>query len=167
MVDDDPFTPNETLPGGEIVSARDLGWFGADSLEPTWEALYEAETAAGFYRAAAILIFHARHLHPISHAELARLLQKPFKRAAHAPSKWKRHEEIVEAIGKGPEAPKRTGGFAFFHEWEGLPRKEVIWQIQQRYGLQHEAAAKAYSAARKTVRERAEAAASGDTAGGQ
>ena len=55
-------------------------------IDQAYEMLGQAETAEHFYKAAAILIFHARHLNPVEHANLAKLIFRPFHRRAGRPA---------------------------------------------------------------------------------
>jgi hypothetical protein len=73
----------------EIVSPDKLPFYAGSG--PRWEidAAYDliqtGETAEEFYNAVSVLVFHARHLSPSDHAELAHLVSKPFKRKKGKP----------------------------------------------------------------------------------
>lgn len=73
----------------EIVSPDKLPFYAGSG--PRWEidAAYDliqtGETAEEFYNAVSVLVFHARHLSPSEHAELAHLVSKPFKRKQGKP----------------------------------------------------------------------------------
>jgi hypothetical protein len=149
--DDHPdiFTPCETIPDrDEIISAGDLGYWGDQAvLEPAWNALETAESAESFYRAAAALVFHARHLHPMHHTRLARMLLHPFKRPNGRPEAYERSEDIEMAITS-------AGRALVTHEWQNLSRVEMIAAIGARYGLTEDAARKAYDKAKRAVTKR-------------
>lgn len=133
---------------GEMISARNLGDYAEEGfLYPILDAFETADTPEQFHRAAAKLMLHARHLHPIIHARIARRLAEPFKRPTGRPRQWERHGEIVEALRS--RAPGAFG--LMFHEWSGLSRTELIEQVMQRYGMTEEAARKAYDAAKREV----------------
>ena len=53
--------------------------------DAAYHVLDHAKTAEEFHKAVAILVFHARHLSPVEHANLARLISKPFQRTAGKP----------------------------------------------------------------------------------
>ena len=55
-------------------------------IDQAYELLDKSQTSKQFYKAIAILIFHARHLSPVEHANLARLIFHPFSRRAGNPS---------------------------------------------------------------------------------
>lgn len=147
MTDDDLFAPSERDRNGDLVSPSDLGVWGDEStLDPAWEAMEQAETAEAFYRAAAVLVFHARHMHPTLHARLARQLMRPFKRARGRPEDYERTEYIAQAIGDA--GPLR------FHEWQGLTRSEMIPKIQEHFRIPDErTAGAAFDKAKRHCRQ--------------
>lgn len=84
MADEEWFSPWVIdRANGSQVSGPDLGHWGEQSIiDPAWDALHSSKNAAEFYRAAAFLVFHARHLDPTEHASLAKLLREPLSYAA-------------------------------------------------------------------------------------
>jgi predicted metal-dependent HD superfamily phosphohydrolase len=74
---------------GERVSSKILPKYNGQSkleeIDRAYEILENAKTSEAFYKAVAILVFHSRHLHPIQHANLAKLIFRPFQRRAGRP----------------------------------------------------------------------------------
>jgi hypothetical protein len=77
-------TPFVNDADNEAISPKNLPFYQGDGrcieTDAAYERLNNAETAEEFYNAISVLVFHARHLNPSNHAELARLISKPFKR---------------------------------------------------------------------------------------
>jgi len=147
-MDDELFAPCEPDEHtGKRISAKSLGPWGDQAvIDPAWEALDRARTPQQFYRAAAALVFHARHLTPVEHATLAERLRTPFKLVRGGQENWERTEEIIYALGS-------TGRIAW-HEWHNMSRQQMIAEIQAKWGLTEDAARKAYDKARRIKHER-------------
>lgn len=117
------------------TSPADLGDWGDQYLERLWEDLYfRSHTAEAWAAGLAALVFHARHLRPEDHAELAEHIRTPFKRPRGRTANSERREDI----------------WARYH-WlfPPTPRHQAIEEIATEYGLSHEAAEKAYDQARR------------------
>lgn len=54
-------------------------------IEAALETITKDPTPEDFYKAVSVLIFHARHLKPYEHAELAQLLRYPYQRSIGKP----------------------------------------------------------------------------------
>ena len=74
---------------GEKISPEKLPQYGGQArlaeIDQAYEMLDKADTSELFYKAVAMLVFHARHLNPIEHANLAKLISRPFQRPAGRP----------------------------------------------------------------------------------
>ena len=74
----------------EYISPEKLPYYSGPSslaeIDQAYELLDKSQTSEEFYKAIAILVFHARHLRPVEHANLARLIFHPFSRRAGKPS---------------------------------------------------------------------------------
>ncbi len=118
------------------TSPADLGDWGDQYLDRLWEDLYfRSHTAETWAASLAALVFHARHLRPEDHAELAEHIRTPFKQPRGRTANIERREEIWDQ---------------FFHFGvPPIPRHQAIEQIANKYDLSHEAAEKAYDQARK------------------
>lgn len=145
MADEELFSPSETDSDGRVISARDLGDYGREAvIDSAWDAFDEAETPEEFYRAASVLVFHARHLHPVEHAMLARQLQNPYRRRRGRPANTQALKDAEMAIifsrfGRQGSAP---------------PRKQIIADLCAQHDLSWEAAATVYHAALRKTRRR-------------
>lgn len=150
MNDDPLFEPSEIdAATGVRVSASNLGEYADWTLvDPALDALENADNAEQFYRAAAALMFHARHLHPSTHAAIAKRLLRPFKRPSGRPAAYERNAYIEDAIAAS------GGSFFMLHEWARHARVQMIAAIAERYGLTDEAARKAYDKAKRSVAKR-------------
>jgi hypothetical protein len=62
------------------VSPKHLPEYRGDGLSPEIEAafelLYQEPSKEEFYKAVALLVFHARHLRPDEHSKIATLIQE-------------------------------------------------------------------------------------------
>jgi hypothetical protein len=97
------------------VSPEKLPSYLGDSpcaeVDAAYDALELEPTTAEFYRAIGVLVFHARHLLPHQHADLARIVATPYVRPAGKPANVKLRqaaEDFVEAkkSGRGGETRK-------------------------------------------------------------
>lgn len=61
------------------------GGSACKEIDDAYEALEVAQEAKEFYAAISILVFHARHLTPRQHANLAEIVKAPFKRTLGKP----------------------------------------------------------------------------------
>jgi len=95
-----PFEIDEIT--GEKISQEKLPEYHGQAklveIDQAYEMLPKAETAEEFYEALAILIFHARHLSPVEHANLARLIFRPFQRRAGRPESIELRDAIDEFV---------------------------------------------------------------------
>jgi len=84
----------------ERVSPQNLpDYFGDAALveiAQAYENLELAQTEEAFCQAIAVLVFHARHLAPVEHANLARLIIRPYRRPAGRPPSIKLRAEVIE-----------------------------------------------------------------------
>jgi len=83
--EDCDFSPYEVEEIQSIrISPKGLPEYRGEGISPEIEAafelLYENRSAEEFYKAVALLVFHARHLRPDEHSKIATLIQKPYKR---------------------------------------------------------------------------------------
>lgn len=147
MADEEWFSPWVIdRANGSQVSGPDLGHWGEQSIiDPAWDALHSSKNAAEFYRAAAFLVFHARHLDPTEHASLAKLLREPFKLRRGGQDQSERNQEIMSALA--------ASGRLAVHEWQHLPRLQMIEAIRARWRMTPDAARKAYDKAKREMRE--------------
>jgi len=101
---------NSTLPprfnpfseGSETTSPKALPEYNGDGpsseIDEAFEAMLSSETAEEFYNAVSFLVFHARHLRPEHHAEIALILAKPFKRPRGKPRDRAFDKEIDDYV---------------------------------------------------------------------
>ena len=105
---------------GSTVSPQHLpdyrGQAALGEIDLAYEHLDLALTADEFYQAIAVLVFHARHLAPVQHANLARLLIHPFRRGRGRPPSVKLHAEVKDnafseslTIGKNSSPKPKRG----------------------------------------------------------
>ena len=75
------------------VSPETLPPYRGDSpcaeIDAAFEVLGLEPSAEDFYRAIGVLVFHARHLLPHQHADLARIVSTPYVRSAGKPANVK------------------------------------------------------------------------------
>ena len=87
---------------GENVSPEKLPQYGGQArlaeIDQAYEMLDKADTSELFYKAVAMLVFHARHLNPIEHAKLAKLIFRPFQRPAGRPVSIELRDAIEEFV---------------------------------------------------------------------
>jgi hypothetical protein len=107
-------------------SPSSLGEWGDHYMDSLWDSLDAAETAEKFYAVAAKLVFHARHMHPRVHAELAERLRMPFRRGRGNPGNDRLREaaEWASAFSLRP---------SLFHD--NRPRHEVVAEIARQLGV--------------------------------
>ena len=65
-------------------------------IEDAYDKLDMAVTAEEFYESISLLVFHARHLDPLEHTNIARLLRRPFKRKASRSPNSQLHQATYE-----------------------------------------------------------------------
>lgn len=65
--------------------SKGLSWVRTFEIEAALETITKDPTPEDFYKAASVLVFHARHLKPYEHAELAQLIRYPYQRSAGKP----------------------------------------------------------------------------------
>jgi len=102
----DEFVPFETDDmTGSSISAAHLPFYqgGAQSAEidAAFEAIEAWPTKEVFYKAASYLVFHARHLSPVQHAQLAYWLQSPYRGPAGRPPKRGLQKAAYEVVQAG------------------------------------------------------------------
>lgn len=121
-------------------SPETLGDWGKENyIEPLYEALEEGNTNFHPLEIIAGLVFHARHLHPIEHANLARFLLGMTKPQSGRKTDFARQRFIYEAIENNTyKSP------IIAHELRGLNRKDMIAAISVKFGMNHDAAEKAF-----------------------
>ncbi|MBP0466215.1 hypothetical protein J5Y09_19975 [Roseomonas sp. PWR1] len=135
MSDEEKPAPTDGGSAPPEVSPPDLGEWGSNYLDSLWDALHlYAETPEQFSGALAALVFHARHLRPEHHAELADLIRTPFKRPRGRSPNRSRQEEIWHR---------------YFFLGPRTPRTQAIDEIAADYNLSHDAAEKAYDRAKR------------------
>lgn len=105
------FLPNITdeITGVVISPARLPDYRGEGAcaeIDAAYQRLYLAQNEDEYYGAVSILIFHARHLHPVEHANLAEMLSKPFKRSRGAPVRNHKLAEEVSNLVASVHLPK-------------------------------------------------------------
>jgi hypothetical protein len=75
--------------GSEAISPDALPPYEGDApsleIEKAYDFLLTADTAEDFYKIISFLVFHARHISPFEHADIARLISVPFKRGRGQP----------------------------------------------------------------------------------
>jgi hypothetical protein len=67
-------------------------------IDEAYDAMLSSETAEEFYNAVSFLVFHARHLRPEQHAQIALILAKPFKRPRGKPRDRAFDKEIDDYV---------------------------------------------------------------------
>jgi len=73
-----------------------LGDGPAGEIDDAYEVIFSGKPPEDFYRAIATLVFHARHLRPHQHAELASRLAKPYRRRAGKPINFTLRKRIED-----------------------------------------------------------------------
>ncbi len=93
-----PSVPDETTK--ELISPETLPRYQGDGpcveIDAAYQLLEDAKTAEDFYRAFSVLVFHARHLSPFEHANLAHRISHPFKRKQGKPENTELKREAYD-----------------------------------------------------------------------
>jgi hypothetical protein len=139
-------TEAETGPPVE-TSPQDLGPYGSHFTDELWERLGQAVTQEANLHALADLVFHARHLSPREHAELARHIRTPFKRRRGKPRNFELAEAAEWAVMIGYD-PTRSRLFG-----PGKPRSTVVTDLARQFRTSKEVARRALREAEARARD--------------
>ena len=119
----------------EKISPEKLPQYGGQArlveVDEAYAMLDKADKPEVFYKAMAILIFHARHLNPVEHANLAKLIFHPFKRGSGRPKSIELRAAIDDFVFARSLGWNKTPSEFSSPEME---RSIVTGQLAQRYG---------------------------------
>ena len=120
------------------ISPESLGDYGVEgTIDPVWDYIDHVDSLKEFHRYVAFLVFHARHLPPAAHANIAHMLLNPFKGSQGHPANTHLRQLIIEEISAG-----RIGNI-----WRNLNRSQRICEVMKMSGLDKLAAESAYDGA--------------------
>lgn len=130
------------------TSPSDLGHYASHYLDGLWEELARAATEEAYNAHIAALVFHARHLSPRDHAELARLIQTPFKQGRGRP----RNAELADAAERAAMIGYDDARCGLFGP--GRKRELVVSDLARQFKTSKAIARRALLAAEKQISSR-------------
>lgn len=140
-----PFTPSVFDEEMQVfVSPEDLPYYAGEGplfeIDAAYEVISSDVTPEEFYRAVGTLFFHARHLKPYQHADLAHIVGTPYVRPFGKPRNLK-----LEAIAN--EFAEHSILF------RGMTRQEFVRMAVKEFGTSKAVVLRALRAAEKRASE--------------